>query len=186
MTDFFITYKSLFILLHALGAAGALGAVFVTDVLFVHFLKDRVLTSKEFDTLKTISLFVWAMIIFLLITGIGLYLSAPDAYLVKSKFITKIIIFCVIVANGTLLHLYITPSLKNMSFVNDHTVKHIAFIKRLAFASGGVSFVSWLTVFILGSVRAIPYAVTQALWLYIILIIITIVGSQLYLARASK
>lgn len=186
MIDFFITYKPLFIFFHALGAAGALGAVFVIDVLFIHFLKDRVLTSKEFDTLKTISLFVWSMIIFLLITGIGLYLSAPDAYLAKSKFITKIIIFCVIVANGTLLHLYITPSLKNMSFVNDHTVKHIAFIKRLAFASGGVSFVSWLSVFVLGSVRSIPYTVGQAIILYGVLILITVVGSQLYLSRTIK
>lgn len=186
MTDFFVTYKSFFIILHALGAAGALGAVFVTDVLFVHFLKDRVLTSKEFDTLKTISLFVWSMIIFLLTTGIALYLSAPNVYLAKSKFITKIIVFCVIVVNGILLHIYITPRLKNMSFMHDYTTKHISFIKRIAFAAGGVSFVSWLTVFILGSVRVIPYTITQALLMYGVLILGTIVGSQLYLSHTTK
>lgn len=183
MIEFFVTYKSLFILLHALAAAGGLGAVFVTDVLFIHFLKDRVLTSKEFDTLKTISLFIWSMIVFLIITGIFLFLSAPDAYLVKSKFITKIIIFTVIILNGILLHVYITPKLKQLSFTEDLLDTKKMFFKRIAFASGGISFTSWFVVFLLGSVRSIPLKTGQAILWYTLLLVFVILGSQIYLFK---
>lgn len=182
MIEFFTTYKSVFIILHALAAAGGLGAVFVTDVLFIHFSKDRSISEKEFDTLKTISLFIWSMIVFLIVTGIFLFLSAPDVYMAKSKFMTKMIIFAVIVLNGILLHLHITPKLKNMSFVLESTQK-IPFMKRLAFASGGISFTSWLIVFLLGSVRSIPLSTSHAIFLYGIVLVFVVLGSQIYLYK---
>ncbi len=181
MTDFFITYKSLFVIIHAIGAAVGLGAVVITDALFFKYLKDFRISDKENETMRTISGVVWGVVGLMIVTGIALYLSAPMDYLAKSKFIVKVIIFVVIILNGIVLNAWITPALKKISFgpVIHQPQARLRFMRRLAFASGAISGISWFTVFILGSVRSIPVGVTTGLLVYGGLIVVGILGSQI-------
>jgi hypothetical protein len=180
--EFFADHKHIFVVLHALAAAGGLGAVLITDTLFFKFLKDFKISPKENEVLKTISGAVWVIIALLFLTGLALYLSAPMDYLTKAKFVTKLVIFGVIVANGFLLNWVITPFLTKISFgpVTVEPTKKLRIMRRVAFASGAVSMVSWLAVFILGSIRSIPINAAQGLMVYVGLIVVVVAGSQFY------
>lgn len=182
MIDFFLNYKPIIIILHALAAAGGLGAVLITDTLFFQFLKDFKISTKEDETMRTISRVVWVVILFLFLTGLALFLSEPIGYLAKSKFIVKLVIFGMIILNGLLLNNVITPVLRCIPFGPSSVPlkPRIKFLRALAFASGAISMVSWISVFLLGSIRSIPVGVGTGLVIYGGLILVAIIGSQIY------
>ncbi len=188
--EFFTVGKPVFVILHALSAAIGLGAVIITDSLFFKFLKDFRVSKKEAETLNLISKVIWVAIASLFLTGSALYFSAPAEYLAKSKFIAKLIIFLVIILNGFLLNIFISPYLQKISFNNDaenlkRNIK-IRFLRRIAFASGAISLISWLCVFLLGSVRSIPLSAQEALSVYIALVFIGVLGSQVFAQILKK
>lgn len=182
MIDFLITYKPVLVILHALAAAVGLGAVVVTDSLFFKYLKDFKISAKEEEAMNTISRVVWVAIAVLFITGLSLYLTAPIEYLEKSKFVVKVVVFAVIVTNGVVLNAWIAPALKRISFgrVEKQPLFKLRVMRRIAFASGVVSGISWLTVFLLGSLRSIPLTVADGLFWYVVIICIGVLGSQSY------
>lgn len=180
--EFFATHKSIFVVLHAIAAAVGLGSVIVTDTLFFKFLKDFKISRGEDSTLRSISGVVWVVIVLLFVTGLFLFLSGPMDYLAKSKFVAKLVIFCIIVANGFVLNWIITPHLRKIAFgpIIVEMPYRLRLVRRIAFASGAVSIISWFSVFILGSIRSIPVTTWEALLIYILLCAIGIGGSQLY------
>jgi hypothetical protein len=188
--EFFTTIKPIVIILHALSAAVGLGAIVTTDALFFRFLKNYKISQKEADTLDTISKVIWGAIFLLFITGVALYVSAPLEYLAKSKFVAKLVIFVVIVANGIALNVVISPYLVKLSFNDDSRTLHrsirMRILRRIAFASGGISMVSWFAIFILGSVRSIPVTTWQALLIYTGLVLCVVAGSQVFASLLKK
>jgi hypothetical protein len=79
------------------------------------------------------------------------------------------------------MHCVVMPVIKKLSFggsLSEKTQK-LSFIKKFAFASGGISFLSWVVVFLLGSLRAIPFSVGGALSIYMVGIVIVIIVSQI-------
>ncbi len=182
--SFFVIAKPVFVILHALSAAIGLGAVVTTDSLFFKFLKDFKISQKERETLDTISKVIWGAIIALFLTGTVLYFSAPLVYLAKSKFVAKLVIFIVIVVNGVALNLFVSPYLVKISF-NENADKlkkslKLRLFRRIAFASGALSIVSWLAVFLLGSVRSIPLSTGSALGIYFAIALSAMIGSQIF------
>ena len=182
MIEFLIAYKPVVVIIHALAAAVGLGSVVVTDTLFFRYLKDFKISVKEEETMVTISRVVWAAIIVLFISGLALYLTAPLDYLAKSKFVVKMVIFAVIVVNGVVLNLWLTPALKKIAFgpVEKQPVFTLRIMRRVAFASGIISAVSWLSVFLLGSLRSIPVDVADGLFWYAVIVFVGVLGSQSY------
>lgn len=181
MIEFISEYKAVFVIMHAISAAVGLGAVVITDSLFFQYLKDFKISRKEEETMNTISKLVWVVIGLLILTGTALFLSAPLDYLAKSKFIVKIIIFGVIVTNGVLLNVWISPLLKKIAFgpVIHQPNQSLRIMRRIAFASGVVSIISWFSVFILGSVRSIPVTVGWGVSIYVVVIVAGVLVSQL-------
>jgi len=180
--DFFIHIKPIVVVLHALGAAVGLGAVVVTDTLFFKFLNDFKISNKEDQVLRVLSRIVWGAIIVLVLTGIALFLSNPALYMTSSKFITKLVILGVIIINGIFLNTIITPVIKKIVFgplLKDHSVK-LRVMRHFAFAGGVISILSWVIVFILGSIRSIPYSFDQAILVYAVVCLGGILASQLY------
>ena len=188
--EIFTTIKPIVVILHALSAAVGLGAVVTTDALFFKFLKNYKISQKEADTLDTISKVIWGAIFLLFITGAALYVSAPLEYLAKSKFVAKLIVFLVIVLNGIALNAVISPYLVKLSFNDDSRTLHrstrMRILRRVAFASGGISMISGFTVFILGSIRSIPVTTWQALLIYTGLILCVVAGSQIFASLLKK
>jgi uncharacterized membrane protein len=189
---FLISIKPLLLGGHLLGVALGLGAATVSDLFFFRFLKDYKISHFEASVLRSLSDVIWFGLGLLVLTGLGLFLTAPDAYLASAKFITKMIIVGVIIVNGAFLNLYITPLLTAISFQKKH--KHhdgeLGRIRHHAFAMGAISAVSWYSAFVLGMFRSIPFTVYQALALYLAALVFGIVVSQMtlrsYMRRAGE
>jgi uncharacterized membrane protein len=176
----FATVKPVLVILHALSAAVGVGAVIVTDVMFHRFLRDRVISTDEARTMDILSEVVWTALIMLIITGAYLVVADPIVF-TKSKFLIKLLIVGVITVNGILLHMLVRPRLVHISFNPHNTQFHdMDHYRHIAFAFGAVSFVSWIIVFILGSLRSIPISFSAAFIIYLIIVAGAVLGSQIF------
>lgn len=185
---FLLEYKMIIVILHALSAALGVGTVLVTDVFFMKFLKDYKISVSESDVLDTLSQIVWFALGMLILTGVALYIPTAAEYLAKTKFIAKVFIVGVIAVNGVLLNLLVAPKLVKISF-GEESVDHpgeLHHLRKMAFAFGGVSIVSWLATFVLGSVRSIPLSVGAILGIYILLVLAAVIGSQIFDYKVTR
>lgn len=179
---FLIEYKSVIIIFHALSAALGVGTVLVTDVFFMKFLKDYKISQSESEILDTLSQVVWFALGMLILTGVALFLPTSAEYLAKTKFLAKVVVVGVVIINGALLNLLVAPKLMKISFGADpadhkHESHHL---RKFAFAFGAVSIVSWISTFILGSLRSLPLSVLEILGIYVVIVIIAVAGSQMF------
>ncbi len=173
--------QSYITLLHLLGFALGVGGATISDVLFLRFLKDFKITKEESDVLKLMSQIVWFGLLLVIISGIGLFIPQAATLLASAKFLTKIIIIGIIILNGFLLNLFITPKLLSISWKTSGVdVKRTINLSHIAFASGAISFVSWYTVFFLGFAKNVPFSFSQLIAFYGIALVIGIVGSQIF------
>ncbi len=186
--QFLYEYKNIIVVLHALSAALGVGTVMVTDIFFMKFLQDQKISPGESEILDTLSQVVWFALGMLILTGVALFLPSSIAHLAKTKFIAKVVIVGVIVVNGILLNLLIAPKLIKISFGGESTdhPNELRHLRKMAFAFGAVSIVSWIATFILGSVRSLSLSVGQILGIYLAIILVAIIGSQIFDRRVSK
>ena len=163
--EFFQDYKTLFIIGHIVGTALGVGGATITDTLFFKFLKDFKISGWEANVMKTLSSVIWIGLGVIFLSGLGLFLSNPAGYLASSKFITKMFVVAIITINGLVLHRYITPHLKRITFheKHDHKKGELHKLRKLAFASGAVSISSWYIAMTLGVLRSIPYTIAQGI-----------------------
>jgi len=182
MIDFFIEYKTVIIILHALCAAIGVGAATISDIMFFRFMKDGKIDRGETPVLDTLTKSIWFAIAGLILTGIFLFMTNPELYAASSKFLVKVVIVGFIILNGIFLTLYLH---KRMLYINFLTPGNRT-VKRLGFASGALSIVSWYVVFILGSIRSIPYSFASGLVMYLVLVVGAIGVSQVFYLRYRK
>lgn len=176
----FAQYKGLIVLFHAIAAAIGVGAVTITDVFFFRFLKDYRISHDEAAIMRVLSDVIWFALGLLVLTGIGLFVPESGALLVKAKFVMKMLIVLVLIVNGIILNLVVHPRLVEISF-GERPVGHpgeLHFLRKLAYALGGVSIVSWYSVFILGSLRNVPLGFEVLLGIYAALIVVAVAASQ--------
>ncbi len=179
---FLLEYKTVIVVMHALAAALGVGTVIVTDVFFMKFLKDYKISASEADILDTLSQVVWFALGLLILTGVALFLPTSAEYLAKTKFVAKVVILGVVIVNGIMLNLFVAPKLVKISFGEEgqdypHELHHL---RKFAFAFGGVSIVSWISTFILGSLRSLPISVLGILLIYLFLVLTAVIGSQIF------
>lgn len=172
--------KEYIVIAHAFAAAVGVGGATITDVFFFRFLKDSKISAREANVMRILSEVIWAALLALVITGLLLYI--PDAARLNQtpKFLVKVIAVAVLIANGVLLNLYLTPKLTKISFGerHHHEPGELFHIRKIAFASGAVSITSWYTAFILGSLRSLEIEFLPLFAIYSLLIAGAIVGSQ--------
>lgn len=174
-------YKSYVVLLHLLGFALGVGGATISDVLFLRFLKDFKITIEEKNILQLMSQIVWVGLLIIVVSGVGLFLPESAELLESAKFLTKMIVVAVIILNGALLNLLITPKLLTIAWkTNGIDVKSTSRMSNLAFASGAVSFISWYTAFFLGFAKNVPYSFTQLISVYAGALLFGIVASQVF------
>lgn len=175
-------HRTLIIVLHALAGAVGVGTATITDILFFKFLKDYKISESEHDLMNTLSNVIWFALGLIVVTGIGLYLPESERLLNSSKFITKVTAVFVLIVNGVLLNLVVSPKLMQITFGEEH--QHIKgelhFLRKLSFALGAISISSWYLVFILGSLKKIPVTPRMGIILYFTLLLVAVFGSQLF------
>lgn len=166
------------LVMHLIGFALGVGGATINDVLFFRFLKDYKISQKENAVLKIMSETIWLGLLILIISGIGLYVQNMEALNESSKFLVKATVVGIITLNGAFLNLYIAPHLMKVSFKDSHTKTNpVTHFRKLAFVSGAISFVSWYTAFILGTIKSIPLSYLELFGIYLVLVIGAIIFS---------
>lgn len=175
-------YRGVVVFFHALAAAIGVGATTVTDVLFFKFLKDYKISKGEQSVMETMSHIIWVALALLIVTGVGLYVPASERLLLSSKFLVKVVAVAVITINGLFLNFMISPRMTRISFGKDPHPEtgEPRLYRKLAFACGAISISSWYVVFLLGSIRSIPLSFRAGLALYVGMVLLAIIGSQVY------
>ncbi len=171
-------YKRLVLSLHLTGLALGFGGALISDIFFFKFLKDFKISESEADTLSTLSQVIWAGLAVLVISGIGLYLPEMARLNDSPKFLLKMVVVGVITINGLFLNLLIAPKLVKITFERKQHPGGLHYIRRIAFALGAVSIVSWTSAFILGSLRTSPLPFVPLLLIYLGMLVVGIIGSQ--------
>jgi uncharacterized membrane protein len=183
-----VEYKQVVVILHALTAALGVGGALITDIFFFKFLKDYRIAGNESETLQTFSQVMWVALTGLVVTGALLFLTNIEGYMASSKFITKMLAVLVIGVNGGVLNLIISPRIQEITFGGEHTHKdgELSRYRKIAFTTGAISISSWLLVFVLGSLRSIPYTAGQGISLYVAVLAVSVLASQIYAHLLSK
>lgn len=177
--DFFQEYKTVITIFHLLGVVIGFGAAISADFLFFMFVKNLKLSRYEIYTMGLVSRLVWLGLALIFISGLGLFLSNPSGYLSSSKFLLKMLVVTVITLNGIFLHFYVKPHLKIVDWESSHNDKKRR-LRKIAFASGAISFNSWMLALILGSLKSIPLSVSAGMLSYSVFLVCVVVVSQVF------
>ena len=170
--------KSILVIAHLFGMVMGMGSAFVGDSIFFSGLKRRNFSSETIRFLKLSGKLVWFGLLIMFVTGAALFFLNVDRYIDSSKFLLKMIVVAVIALNGLVFHL---KHLKFFERFAGHDIGETEFQKRkfLIFASGGISSVSWISALILGSLRSIPYTLSQGILIYLALLAVAVFSAGL-------
>lgn len=184
---FLETARGPILILHLFGMAIGLGAATVADVLFFRFLKDFRISDLESEVLKSISEVVWLALGIIVLAGLGLYLPHAAELNASPKFLMKMLVVAVIILNGSFLNLLVAPKLVAISFgkKHHHLVGELHRARRLAFALGPVSIVSWYSAFIIASIDW-PYGFFPLFMIYLGCLAVAIMAGQVIDARLVR
>jgi hypothetical protein len=173
--------------LHMFGFVLGFGGALISDIYFIRFIKDFKISDEELQILKGFSQIVWLGVAIIILSGLGLFLPDAESLLGSSKFLLKMLVVLVIVINGTFLNFLITPKLTSINFFDEAGKGyHPRSIRRLAFALGAVSSVSWFSAFTLGVLRRSQFSLEQMLVLYVLALSFGVIGSQIAEYLVSK
>lgn len=176
--SFFIEQKQLLTILHVFSVVVGMGAALVTDILFTLFASNKTLSRFEISVIRFLSKVVAVALGFIIITGFCIFLSDTDKYLNSAKFLTKMTVIAVLSINGALLHFYVFRHLSDKNYLIS---KKKVSIRKISFALGSISFISWATALSLGVLDKITISYIHAVSIYTVLLIGGIVASQVVL-----
>lgn len=166
----FFDLKTLYTLGHILGAVLGAGGAFMSDMMFFSCVKDRKITTTELRFLRLGSTMVWIGLIVLIVSGALLFSLDPVRYLDSSKFLVKMTIVLIILANGLFFHYMHIPRIERHQNkdlrLSDEFQKH----GPTLVASGAVSLTSWFLALVLGVLRGIPVSYMVGMATYIVIV----------------
>lgn len=187
MIDFIQEFKGVIVAVHVLGAALGLGGATITDVSFFRALRDKKISNDELNILKGLTLVIWIGVAILIVTGVLLFSLRTDELLMSAKFVAKMLAVLVLVINGLLLGLVITPRLQQFDFTFEHPESGGKRLHRLSFSLGAISATSWYSAFILAFV---PVYLDIGRWVlagvYIGLLVAAIIGGQILYMLSNR
>lgn len=171
------------ITLHIVGVALGVGGATISDFAFLKFLKNGKITKGEFDLLKIISNVVWSGVFILAFSGFGIFLflrivSPESVFIYDPRMLAHLTIFLVILLNGILMHIKVLPLIEKnteSSLASEELCSKLT----VAFTAGAISIVSWYTNLFLGSLRGLDFSYGFIMTVYIVILIIAILTSNL-------
>lgn len=166
---------------HLIGVAVGVGSATVSDVLFFRFLKDYRISKQEERVLHALHPLFWGALILLIVTGSVFYLHDVAYYSANPRFQLKMIVVAVIILNGILLNLVVSPRLRKMSFGGHHTGHYpggLHHLQHAAFTLGAISITSWYTALVLGALGGLRFTLVQGITAYLVLLGVAVIASQ--------
>jgi len=177
--EFFGKYKNISTMLHVLSVIVGMGSAFVSDIFFNAFIKDKKIQKYENKILYRLSVVVWFSLLFIFLTGLALFMSDPLGYSMSVKFLVKMTIVTLIAINGYLFWRLIHPALQKINFTDNNIHHKYVRLRKISFALGAVSLASWLSAFVLGMLRDIPFSYIESIIGYLIVCVGGILVSQI-------
>lgn len=180
-------YKRAVVGLHLLGMALGFGGALISDVFFFRSLKDYRISESEADTMSVLSQVIWVALAVLVISGVGLYLPEMARLNDSPKFLLKVIVVGVVIANGFLLNVLVAPKLIKINFGGGlQQDGGLGRMRKISFALGAISVTSWFSAFVLGMFRSSPLPFAQLLMIYLCILVLAISSSQIMERRLGK
>lgn len=173
----------IFLIGHLVGVALGVGGATVADILFMKEIGSDKLSSKGLDTLKTMSVIIWLGALFLVASGIGFIwlhqMENPGSALIYSeKLAAKLIIVGIVIVNGLVLNLKVTPLLET-AVGKPNLQKFILTHGTLFFTTAAISVTSWYSALVIGAIRIRGLAFEHVLGIYLVVLIIAILISNM-------
>ena len=179
MQEVLLNYSLYIIVAHVLCVAIGLGGATITDVLFFKFLRDLKISNFESRVMNLLSAVIWTALGGIVFTGLLILLGNPEYYLASSKFLAKMSIVGVLIVNGVVLNVFISPKITKIFSGKGQGSVEIKSFRKWAFACGAVSMVSWYSAFLLGSLQGLNLTYDILILIYGLLLCGALVGSQL-------
>ena len=174
----FVEPKTLYLIGHLIGIAMGAGGAIISDLLFLKAARDGKITKTEMGFIELGGYAVTFGLLLLIVSG-GLLFSLDAArYLASSKFLVKMTVVAVLIANGILLHAVHIPRLKRTVGKEIATPKNKRW-KIILIASGALSAVSWVSAVILGAFKSIPHPYESILGVYLGTLVLGLVAAYL-------
>jgi hypothetical protein len=165
--------------IHLLGLAMGLGGTLVVDIMFTHFMRNYAISARESVIMHLISQMIIFGIFLLILSGVALYLPAAESFNENPRFIMKMIVVLIVIINGGVLNLYLTPKMKKISLVDEEKHRYET-LTRISFALGAISIVSWLAAFLLALLKDLfSMPLLYLLIGYLVLLLVAAGGSQM-------
>ncbi len=166
----------------ALGFALAIGVggSTITNIMFFKFLKDFKISAEEFDVLKVLTQVTLVALLVVIIATTTLYFT--DVQMIDSVTLLITINFVMVVAVVELiLNFWIGPNLVDISFDKKHKQlpSNLSRVRRLAFALGAISLVSWFALLVFNTLRDINFDLYVVISAYSFFVICAVIISQL-------
>ena len=162
-----------------IGFSIGLGAATVTDVLFFKFLKTYKVSTQAAEIMHTLSRVIWVALLIIIISGVCLYLPYTERYNETAKFLVKMIVVAVILINGLVLNVVVSPRLPEIFPGTPAPTTQLSRLRKLAFALGSISVTSWYSALVLGALRKVPFSFSAIILTYVCLLIVAICCSQI-------
>ena len=174
IAQFFQNIKIPLTVLHVIAVVFGMGSALVSDLLFSFFSKDKKLDSTEISTLSILANVVFYSLIIIVLSGLAIFLSDVDRYINSAKFLAKMSILLVLLINGYFLNKFLWPHLLNEGFF---TLEKERNVRRLAFVSGAISVISWLSVCTLGVLNRLDMSYLSIISIYLSVVIFGVLVS---------
>jgi hypothetical protein len=169
-----MNWYELTIIIHVVGAALGVGGATSSDWLFLHAIRDRVVTREQYNSLHRVSFVVMAGLATVVLSGVAIVLQNREVFAYPS-FLAKMVFILLLILNGFIFHAYL------MSFLKKHrdqrlTNESLANRLWLFAAAGGVSVVSWFGALLIGVMDPL----TLSLWILLGLYLAAILGAAVF------
>jgi len=177
-----VNFYELSLVFHLLGVAFGLGGATVSDVLFLKSLKDEKITPKEKSFLDAASSVIWVGIGILLLSGSVMFWLNWDVLSQQPRALAHVSIAAVIIANGILLNLFVSPKISYWSRKKERDQKFVPEyrkLRKIAFMIGAVSITSWYSALVLGFGRRFifpPLSYVEIMGIYLLVEIFAILA----------
>jgi hypothetical protein len=180
VADFALQNKAIILKIHLTAVIFALGSVLAADIFFARLVIKLSASAKEINILTTFSKFIWLGLAIIVPAGILLIASDTQTYFNLPRIMVKMIVIFATLTNGIFLNILVTPRLISIPFkkLMLSTDKNIRNARRLMFALGSISTISWWFAFVLGFVKTISFSFQTILTIYLFFIISGILMSQ--------
>lgn len=172
-------FRPVVLMVFLFGLMIAFGGAIIYTILFFKFLRDYKLSGTEKETLNSVENVVIIGLGLVMVNGVGLFIPMASFYAVNPEFMIGCIAVAMLAVQTVLEKADIAPRLTDMYDADvipaddDH-----AYTRKLAYASGAVSLVSWG---VLALITFFHFNVSFV-WLltaYIVFLIIGVIWSQI-------